>query len=82
VDFAAEVPPVDLAAFLPRAAMGLTKQRKFQSKLFAQLDVLLQIDHSRAEFSIVVRFIKITALQPTVIALSEQVVLSPFSMLK
>jgi hypothetical protein len=53
MSFAAEVPPVDLVAFLLYAIMGLVKRRKFQSKLFAQLDVLLQIDRSRPEFSIV-----------------------------
>jgi hypothetical protein len=82
VNFAAEVPLVDLAAFLPHAAMGLIKRRMFRSKLFVQLDILLQIDRSTAEFSIVVRLIKITALQPTLIALSEQIVRGPFPMLK
>jgi hypothetical protein len=41
VDFAAEVPPVDLAAFLLHAVMAFIRRRKFQSKLFAQLDALL-----------------------------------------
>jgi hypothetical protein len=53
VSFATEVSPVDLAAFLLHVVMGFIRRRKFQSKLFAQLDVLLQIDRSRAEFSIV-----------------------------
>jgi hypothetical protein len=68
--------------FLPHAAMEFIKRRKFQIKLFVQLDVLLQIDRSRADFSTVVRLITITALQPTVITLSEQFVQGPFSMLK
>jgi hypothetical protein len=61
--------------------MRLINRGKFQSKLFPQLDLLLRIDRSGVEFSIVVRLIKITALQPTVIALSKQIVHGPFSML-
>jgi hypothetical protein len=82
VDSVAQVPPVDLSVVLPHAAMWLIKRRKFQSELFAQLDVLFQINRSRAEFSIVVRLIKITAMQPMPTALSEQIVQGPFSMLK
>jgi hypothetical protein len=62
--------------------MGIVKRRKFEVRGSAPMDVVLQIDRSRAECSMVVGFIRMSTVQCRLVALSEEFLQGALWMLK
>jgi hypothetical protein len=62
--------------------MGIVKRRRFEARISAPMDVVLQIDRSRAECSMVVGFLRMSVVQCRVLALSEEFMKGALWMLK